>query len=241
MADKRITELNLVTNPLDSDVFALVNNSETKKIPFGSVKDIIHETYNTSSLVTTNNFTNFSSSITNQVNNLTSATSSYVTISQTGSFVESAYISLYDTGSQPLLTSGSEQVVTFSSQWAAEGISLVSGSQITFDKAGVYNFSFVAQVTNLDNAVHDSYFWIKYNGSNFPNSATRMTLDPRKNASIGSAQLMTMNIVGIALNDNDNIELYWTGDNLLTSLSESPATAVIPETPSIIANVTRVG
>jgi len=154
---------------------------------------------------------------------------------------ESAYISLYSTASQQLVESGSAQAVTFSDIWTQKGVSLVSGSQIVMEKAGTYQFNFVAQLTNTENAVHDSYFWIKYNGSNFPNSSTQMSLQPRKNESTPSAQLMTVNIVGVAQNDNDYIELYWTGDSDTIQLNETPSDGVKPETPSVIANIIRVG
>lgn len=165
----------------------------------------------------------------------------YVTPAQTGSLVESAYISVFSTSSQALLVSGSEQAVTFTSTWATQGITLQSGSRLVMSEPGVYQFNFVAQVANAQNAVYDSWFWIKYNGSNFPNSTTKMTLQPRKNVSLPSAQLMTMNIVGVNTVANGYIELYWTGENTSTSLSESPAFGPVPETPSIIADIIRVG
>ena len=158
-----------------------------------------------------------------------------------GSLVESAYISLYSSASQQLVESGSAQPVTFTSVWTQNGVSLVSGSQIVMEKAGTYQFNFVAQVQNTENAVHDSYFWIKYNGNNFPNSSTQMSLLARKNDNIPSSQLMTVNIVGVAQNDNDYIELYWTGDSDTIRLNETPSDGVKPETPSIIANIVRVG
>lgn len=154
---------------------------------------------------------------------------------------ESAYISLYSTQSQQLVESGSAQPVTFSNIWTQSGVSLVSGSQIVMEKAGTYQFNFVAQLTNTENEVHDSYFWIKYNGSNFPNSSTQMSLQPRKNESTPSAQLMTVNIVGVAQNDGDYIELYWTGDSDTIKLNETSGDGVKPETPSVIANIVRVG
>jgi len=154
---------------------------------------------------------------------------------------ESAYISLYSTQSQQLQTADVAQPVTFSNIWTQSGVSLVSGSQIVMEKAGTYQFNFVAQITNTENAVHDSYFWIKYNGNNFPNSATQMSLQPRKNESTPSAQLMTVNIVGVAQNDGDYIELYWTGDSDTIKLNETPGDGVKPETPSVIANIVRVG
>jgi len=168
-------------------------------------------------------------------------TGSFVQTSQTGSLVESAYISLYSSASQQLAVSGAAQPVTFTSVWTQSGVSLVSGSQIVMEKAGTYQFSFVAQITNTENAIHDSYFWLKYNGSNFPNSSTQMSLQPRKNESNPSAQLMTVNIVKVAQNDNDYIELYWTGDSDTLQLNETTGDGVKPETPSVIANIIRVG
>ena len=159
----------------------------------------------------------------------------------TSSFVESAYISIFSTSSQALITSGSEQVVTFTSQWASKGVTLVSGSEVHFEKAGAYEFNFVAQVENLNNETQDSWFWIKYNGSNFPNSATQMTLPARKNDSTPSAQLVTVSILGFALNDGDYVELYWTGESTDTALRETSANGPVPEIPSVIGSIKRVG
>ena len=84
MADNRITELNLTTDPQASDAFALVNSGETKKVTYGTVRDTIHTTYNTSSLTVLDTFNTFTSSIQTQVTNLTSVTSSYLVGADTG-------------------------------------------------------------------------------------------------------------------------------------------------------------
>jgi len=227
-------------------------------------------TFLTGSFTTLNSFNTFTSSIQTQVTNLTSVTSSYLVGSDTGSlmatgslsgttltfekgdsstfdinlgasFHENSYLSIFSSASQALVASGSEQLVTFTSQWASRNVSLEDNSKIRFASAGVYEFNFVAQVTNSENAVYDSWFWIKYNGSNFPNSTTQMTLQARKNASTPSAQLVSISIIGVAQNDNDYIELYWTGEDTGTALTETPAGGVVPETPSIIASIKRVG
>ena len=267
MANKRITELNAHTSPQLSDLIAIVNSNETKKIAYGTlyygIRDGLVSGSSQIILGDTNGFTTFSGSIDTRLDNsLTTASLSstvltfekgdtttfdinlgdtFITPSQTGSLIESSYISLYSTQSQQLVESGSAQPVTFSNIWTQRGVSLVSGSQLVMEKAGTYQFNFVAQITNTENAVHDSYFWIKYNGSNFPNSATQMSLQPRKNESTPSAQLLTVNIVGVAQNDNDYIELYWTGDSDTIQLNETPSDGVKPETPSVIANIVRVG
>ena len=161
--------------------------------------------------------------------------------SLSNTLVPSAYISCYSTSSQQLLASGSAQPVTFTDGWTNSGVNLVSGSQLVMETAGTYKFSFVAQLSNSDNAPHNSYFWVKYNGSNFPNSTTSMTLQPRKSSDEPSAQLMNVNIVGVAQNDNDYIELYWTGDSNTIELKEKPVFNGVPESPSVIANIVRVG
>ena len=153
----------------------------------------------------------------------------------------SAHLSCYSTQSQAIPTSGSIQPVTFTDVWTQDRVNIVDNTKITFQDAGVYQFNFVAQVTNSDNAVHSTWFWIKYNGNNFPNSTTQITLNPRKNSDAPSAQLMTMNIIGRAQNDNDFIELYWTGNSTTIQLTESPAFGEVPETPSIIASISRIG
>lgn len=53
MANKRITELNITTDPQASDVFAIVNNNETKKVTYGSIRDTIHTSYNSGSFLIT--------------------------------------------------------------------------------------------------------------------------------------------------------------------------------------------
>lgn len=233
MPDKRITDLNPNLNPQASEVFAIAG-AETKKVAFGTVRDSIHQSYNTGSLLVSSSFAG--TTLTFEKGD----TSTY-DLDLGASFHENSYLSIFSSGSQPLLVSGSEQIVTFTSEWASRNVNLVDNNRITFDRAGVYEFNFVAQVTNSDNAVHSSWFWIKYNGSNFPNSTTQVTLDPRKNAETPSAQLMSISIIGVAQNDNDYIELYWTGDSTTAALTQTDATAVIPETPSIIASIKRVG
>ena len=257
MADKKISELNLHTSPALSDSFATVNGGETKKVLLGALNETIR---NSNTPLTASGITvsgnmeitgslDISGSITADLqenyiwlgdSNNRSNPVSLDTLAESGSFVRSAHISLYSSASQQLAVSGAAQPVTFTSVWTQNGITLESGSKLVMEKAGTYQFNFVAQVTNPANAIHDSYFWIKYNGNNFPNSSTKMSVPVRKNETTPSAQLMTVNIVGVAQNDNDYIELYWTGDSTTIQLTESPATEIIPETPSVIANIIRI-
>jgi hypothetical protein len=165
----------------------------------------------------------------------------FITPSQTGSFVQSAYISCYNTGSISLLTSGSEQVIDFTSIWAENGISLVDNNKFTFAEPGVYKLEFLATIENDTNDEQDSWFWIKLNGNNFPNSSTKVTVRKRKSDGQHTHQLVSISILGVAQTAGDYVQLYWTGEDTALGMPYEGATVVHPATPSVTLNIIRVG
>jgi hypothetical protein len=150
------------------------------------------------------------------------------------------YGSFYSNIDQPIVAPNTPQVVTIGSTYEANGVSTVGG-KIYFSNAGKYQFSYVAQVSSLSNAQETSVFWIRYNGVDYPHSATTITLQPRKTSVLPSEQLMTAIFTGTALNDNDYIELWWQSTSATSKLQYVPASGTYPETPSVIANVIPVG
>jgi len=150
------------------------------------------------------------------------------------------YGSFFSNVSQPIVAVNTPQAVIIGNTYEAVGTS-TSGSRIYLDKAGTYQFSYVAQVANNSNGQETAEFWIKYNGVVYPNSNTKMVLQPRKSAGQPSEQLMTLIINGTSLNDNDYIELFWEATSTQVSLKYEPANAVYPATPSIIANIIPIG
>ena len=145
--------------------------------------------------------------------------------------------------SQPITTALTAQVVTFSSEYPTPfGVSIVDGTKLTMAHAGTYKFDFVSQVANLSNDAQDAYFWIRYNGSDWPNSNTQVYLKGRKSAGVPSESLAAMSHVGTAANDGDYIELWWYSTSNEVSLLYTPATTtpIAPTTPSIVANLTQV-
>jgi hypothetical protein len=167
-----------------------------------------------------------------------------VTINATGGggglATPTGYGSFYSNVTQTLAAINTPQAVTLGSTFEAVGTS-TSGSKIYMDKAGTYQFSYVAQVASSANSQEYAEFWIKYNGVTYPNSGTKMILQPRKDAGNPSEQLMTLIINGTSLNDNDYIELFWEATSTQVSLKYEPATIDYPATPSIIANIVPVG
>lgn len=157
-----------------------------------------------------------------------------------GSGTVTGYGSFYSNVTQTLAAINTPQAVTLGSTYEAVGTS-TSGSRIYMDKAGTYQFSYVAQVANDANSQEYAEFWIKYNGVEYPNSNTKMILQPRKGAGSPSEQIMTLIINGTSLNDNDYIELFWEATSTQVSLKYDPASGSYPATPSIIANIIPIG
>lgn len=168
-------------------------------------------------------------------------TGSFVQTSQTGSFVESAYISCYNSSSIDLATSGSEQVLPFTSIWTENGISLVNNNRFVFAEAGVYKFEILTTLHNDQASEYDAWFWIKYNGTNFPYSTVKVTIQKQKGSGEHAHELVAISILGVAQNPNDYIEIYWTGENTNLAMVAENGNGVYPESPSVSLNIIRVG
>ena len=153
-----------------------------------------------------------------------------------------AYGSFYSTSDQALLNITQAQAVTLNGTFANDRVSISGSSAIVFDYAGTYQLSYVVQVSSLSTAQEDTYFWVKYNGLDFANSTTQVTLQPRKGPTTPSTQLMTVTITGVAQNNNDYIQLYWGGTSTSLSLAAEPtgSNPTRPATPSVIANIIHV-
>ena len=147
---------------------------------------------------------------------------------------ETAYGSFYSNVSQSIGTPGVSQSVQLGSTYESQSI-YTTGSKIVFDNPGTYEFQYVAQVANSTNANQDANFWVKYNGVDYPNSNTRITLQPRKSSGEPSFQLMTSNFIGTAVSANDYIELFWNTTDAGVYLFYTGSNGE-PATPSVIAN-----
>jgi hypothetical protein len=95
------------------------------------------------------------------------------------------------------------------------------------------------QVANTDNAVQSAEFWLKLNGNVYPNSATNITLPPRKNSSEPGYDLATITFVGTSTAVNDYVQIFWKATSTTVYLEERPS-STIPETPSAILAITQV-
>jgi hypothetical protein len=114
----------------------------------------------------------------------------------------------------------------------AVGVSVVSGSRLTVANNGVYNFHFSAQL--YTQAAASVYIWFKLNGTNIPQSATRV--GPTQT---GDYLVPSWNFVK-TLSAGNYVELVWQSNQANTTFPTIAAAGNIPLSPSVIMTVTQV-
>ena len=107
-------------------------------------------------------------------------------------------------------------------------------SRIIVSETGIYNIQFSVQLDKTNSSLHTIYIWLRINGVDVPNSASKVSL---KDAS--SETVVAWNFVN-SLRSGDYFELMWSSDDSTMQLLAEPATASIPAIPSVILTVTWV-
>jgi hypothetical protein len=125
------------------------------------------------------------------------------------------------------------QSMLFNNTTISQGVTLNGGTtQLTVTNSGTYNIQFSAQLL-ADTGADTIYIWLKKNGTNVDNTATKLVLANNE------GNVAAWNFVESAI-ANDYFELCWqstTGDAVL--LAEA-ASGNVPAIPSVIATVTQV-
>jgi hypothetical protein len=221
MPDLPISGLPELLTPSPTDVFAIVNNSITKKT---TVQTIGTAVYNQISpvLVTTSSFNNFTQSYNN-------TTSSFGVTPYYGSFFHTASINLSVTNT---LYSASFNTTDFSN-----GVSISGSNQdkIKIANTGIYNIQFSAQFDKTNSANATVYVWLRKNNTDIPITNTGLTLGGGTNdASVGAWNFF------VSASSNDYYQLMFgaTDDNVRILYNVPP---IGPAVPSIILTVNRVG
>ena len=152
------------------------------------------------------------------------------------------YGNFYDTTSQSLVSPGTAQIVRINGNQGSVGFSLSGTGTVVIDNPGTYTMIYSIQLKNTDNNIHYADIWLKYNGSDYPNSTTRFHVPARKNAGELGYAVATVNFVGTSVAPGDTVELWWHADSTAVSIEYLPAgvAPVHPATPSVIATFTQV-
>ena len=116
------------------------------------------------------------------------------------------YGQFYDMTSQSG-SSGSIQSMKLNTTDLSEGVSIVSGSQIKVENAGVYNLQFSAQLENTVNTNIVFNIWFAKNGNSIPNSNTHVEVARAQSAQLGKVPA-AWNFLS-HLNDNDYYSILY--------------------------------
>lgn len=132
-------------------------------------------------------------------------------------------------------------VVAFNTVDVADGVTLVSGSQITVPYTGKYNLQFSIQFKNTNNAQDDATVWLRINGVDLANSATQYTVPARKSAGIFGYNVASLTFL-LDLNANDYVEIVWLPTATTITIEHLPLSVspAYPAIPSIIATMMQV-
>ena len=149
--------------------------------------------------------------------------------------------SFWDTTTQTAAAINTAYTLTLNSADPTNnGVTVVSGSRVTFTHKGVYSLTFSIQFENTDNAnaAHDVNVWLRKNDSgstgDVPDSDSKFTVPP-KHAGVRGSLIGTVNFV-LTLAAGDFIELVYAVSDVAVTVASTPAGTgpVSPRVPSII-------
>ena len=158
-----------------------------------------------------------------------------------GKFLSLPFGAFYDTTDQTAASTTVAYPITLNSTTLANGVSVESNSQITFEYEGVYNIQFSIQLANNDNATQDIDIWFRKNGVDIANSNSRFGLAPRKSAGDPYHVIGSLNFIDSFL-ANDYVQLYWRTSNTAAYIESytAPSSPTRPAIPSVILTATFV-
>jgi hypothetical protein len=154
------------------------------------------------------------------------------------------YGSFYDTTNQSAANTTTAYPVTCDTPDGADGITLVSGSKITFAHPGRYNIQFSFQFVNTDNNdlnPHEVNIWFRQNGSDIANSNSRFSI-PTKHGSYNGHLIAAMNFIVMTTSDNEYVQITWQTENTSITMETLTAgtTPTTPVTPSVIITAQQI-
>lgn len=127
----------------------------------------------------------------------------------------------------------------------SQGISIASGSRVTFSSAGVYSITYSVQFVNTSTSIHDVNIWLRKNDSgtsgDVPASDSKFSVIS-SHGGVDGFIIGCVNYV-LKLAANDYLELIWSTTNVaasIQSLPSSPSGPAHPSIPGIILTAVQV-
>lgn len=149
-----------------------------------------------------------------------------------------SYGSFYDTTAQTAAVIETAYAIKLNTVDQASNVTIVDNTKITIDNPGTYNLQWSGQFKNTSAQSHDVRVWLRYNGVNYPESASVMSI-PSSHGGIPGHAIAAWNWVGTSQAPGDYVEIMWSTASTSVSLEVYPANTA-PAVPSVIVTLTQV-
>jgi hypothetical protein len=145
-----------------------------------------------------------------------------------------SYANYYSTIDQTPVAPNTGYEVTFNGAGSEQGVSLVSGTRLTVDDAGLYQVNVKLQATSSTASSSTIYAWIAINGTDVANSGAKFTIKANGDTKLISYMYQVSLIIG------DYVEVRWAADTTSLRLDATPATAFSPAASSASVFLTQI-
>jgi len=149
--------------------------------------------------------------------------------------------SFWDTTNQTIASTTTAYVIAIgNSDSNNDEVSVVSGNRLTVANAGAYRVGISIQLTNDQSQAHDAVLWVRKNGVDVADSASRVTV-PSTHGGINGHLIVFVELAQ-KLAAGDYVQFVWHANNTGVKIETLPAgtTPVYPQIPSVIVTINQI-
>jgi hypothetical protein len=128
-----------------------------------------------------------------------------------GQYINNAHIAASDSTDQYAGGNNTPTIVKWNTLDSGAGFTLNIDNTATSNVNAIYKIDYSLQFANTANGTHDVVVWLKINGVDVPNSASKITMPARKSAGVPSYVLMYSTVV-FEMEIDDDVGLWWATD-----------------------------
>ena len=157
-----------------------------------------------------------------------------------GSYLNFPYIAVQRTTDQAF-TVNTATLITFDTTDFSNDCINNGTNGLYVNNAGVYNYQFSVQWKNTDSQDHDSWIWLRQNGTDIAGTASQFTV-PSRHGSVDGHIIAAANFY-VQMNAGDYVEMWAAVNDVTVSMEQYPAQTtpfVMPSIPSVVATLSFV-
>lgn len=146
------------------------------------------------------------------------------------------HASFYDSTTQTNPVASAVNIMRLSSTYTPLTSFSISGdtNKINVSETGIYNIQFSAQLDKTGGGASDVYIWLRINGVNVADSASKVVIDGPN-----AEMIPAWNWI-VTLNQGDYVQIAWQSSDTNVVLAAVAAAGNIPAIPSVIVTVAWV-